>query len=82
MAAPAAAAPPLEDLLETFYQAGPELETIAPRIAASEIDAALLRRLGPAPADADADLRRLYRAMTARALERVLGDEAQIPQQD
>lgn len=76
MAAPAAeAAPPLADLLETFYAAGPDLATIGPSVAAPAIEAALLRRLGPAPAGADADLRAIYRAMTARALERVFGDE-------
>jgi uncharacterized Zn finger protein len=68
--------PALADLLASFYQAGPELESIQAHIAAPEIDSAVLKRLGPAPADADADLRALYRAMTARALERVLGEEA------
>jgi uncharacterized Zn finger protein len=75
MAAPAEAAPALADLLETFYAAGPELETIEPRIAPPAIEAALLRRLGPAPAGTDADLPRLYQAISARALERVLGEE-------
>jgi uncharacterized Zn finger protein len=76
-----ASAPPLErvpaltGLLAAFYQAGAELETIAARVVAPEIDAALLRRLGPAPAETDADLRALYSAMTARALERVLGED-------
>jgi hypothetical protein len=45
-------------------------------VAAPQIDAAVLKRLGPAPAELDADLRALYRAMTARALERVLGEES------
>jgi len=34
------------------------------------------RYYGPAPADTDADLRAIYRAITARALERVVGEEA------
>ena len=75
MAGPTEAVAPLDELLATFYQAGPELETIAPQIAAPALDAAILRRLGPAPADADADLRRVYQAMSARALERLLGGE-------
>lgn len=75
VAGPAEAVAPLDELLATFYQAGPELETIAPQIASPALDAAILRRLGPAPADADADLRRVYQAMSARALERVLGGE-------
>jgi uncharacterized Zn finger protein len=76
MAAPAEQAAPLADLLEAFYAAGPELAAIAPRIAAPAIDGALLRRLGPAPADTGAELGRIYHAMTARAIERVVGDEA------
>ena len=75
VAGPAEAVTPLADLLATFYQAGSELETIQPQIAAPGVDAAILRRLGPAPAGADADLRRVYQAMSARALERVLGGE-------
>jgi len=75
MAAPAEQVPPLEELLATFYQAGPELETIAPHIAPPVIEVALLRRLGPAPAGMDDALREAYRAMTARALERALGGE-------
>ena len=75
VAGPAEAVAPLDELLATFYQSGPELETIAPQIAAPALDATILRRLGPAPADADADLRRVYQAMSARALERVLGGE-------
>jgi uncharacterized Zn finger protein len=74
-AAPVEIVPALADLLATFYQPGPELETIAVRVAAPEIDAALLKRLGLAPAETDADLHGLYRAMTARVLERVLGEE-------
>src|SRR5262249_19231730 len=79
--APAAApasierAPALSDLLDTFYQAGAELDAIAPRIAAPEVPAALLKRLGPAPEATDDDLRALYQAMSARALERVYEQE-------
>ena len=68
--------PALADLLASFYQAGSGLESIEPHIAVPEIDSAVLKRLGPAPADTEADLRAIYRAMTARALERVLGEEA------
>jgi uncharacterized Zn finger protein len=68
--------PALADLLPVFYQAGPELEQIVAYVAAPQIDAAVLKRLGPAPAELDADLRALYRAMTARALERMLGEES------
>ncbi|HJZ49655.1 MAG TPA: SWIM zinc finger family protein [Roseiflexaceae bacterium] len=67
--------PALADLLGSFYQAGPELDAIEAHIAAPEIDSALLKRYGPAPADTDADLRVIYRALTARALERVLGED-------
>jgi uncharacterized Zn finger protein len=74
IATPAEAAPALSDQLASFYQAGPEFETIAPQIAQPRIEAALLKRLGPAPAETDAELRRLYQAMTARAIERALGE--------
>jgi len=67
--------PPLADLLSSFYQAGPELDTIQAHLAAPEIEAAVLKRLGPAPAETDADLRSIYRAISARALERVLGED-------
>jgi uncharacterized Zn finger protein len=73
--APVEAAPALADQLATFYQAGPELDTIQAHIAAPEIEAAPLKRYGPAPADTDADLRAIYRAITARVLEQVLGKE-------
>ena len=75
--APVEVAPPLENLLATFYQAGPEIDSIAPQIAAPAVAAASLKRFGAAPAEADDDLRRIYAAATAYALERVLGDEQQ-----
>jgi len=71
---PVEAAPALAELLATFYQAGPELDAIQAQIAAPEIDSLLLKRYGPAPANTDGDLRAIYRAITARALERVLGE--------
>jgi uncharacterized Zn finger protein len=74
--APAGApAPPLADLLPSFYQAGTELDTLQAHLATPEIDFAVLKRLGPAPAETDADLRAIYRAISARALKRVLGEE-------
>jgi uncharacterized Zn finger protein len=74
-AAPAAEPiPALADLLATFYQAGPELDTIAVRVAPPEVATALLKRLGPAPAATDDSLRALYEAMTAQAMERVFSE--------
>jgi hypothetical protein len=67
--------PALVELLATFYQAGPELDTIQAQIAAPEVELLLLKRYGPAPAGTDGDLRAIYRAITAQALERVLGEE-------
>jgi uncharacterized Zn finger protein len=69
------AAPALADLLDTFYQAGGELDTITVQIAAPEVEAALLKQLGPPPGDADTALRAVYRAMSQRAVERVLSGE-------
>jgi uncharacterized Zn finger protein len=74
-APPAEPEPALADQLAAFYQAGAELQTISAQVAAPEIDAAPLKRLGPAPAETDADLRGLYHAITERALERVFGEE-------
>ena len=71
--APAEPVPALGDLLATFYQAGPELDAIAVRIAAPEVDAPILKRFGAAPAETDAELSALYRAITAYGLERVYG---------
>ncbi len=71
---PGEPAPALVDQLASFYQARADLDAIVAHVAAPEIDFALLRRLGPPPAGAEAELRALYRAMTARALERVLGE--------
>ena len=75
LAAPVEAVPGLADLLGTFYEAGPELETVVPQIAAPEVQAGLLRRLGAAPAGADADLRAVYQAMTVHVLNKVFGEE-------
>jgi uncharacterized Zn finger protein len=72
---PAAA---LAGLLATFYQAGPELETIVARVAPSEVAAALLKRLGPAPAGTDAELRAAYEAMTTWAMERVFSERRDV----
>ncbi len=66
--------PALADLLATFYEAGLELDSIPIHIAAPEVEAALLRRLGPAPAGADPDVHACYRAMTVSALDKVFGE--------
>lgn len=74
-AAPVEAVPGLADLLGTFYEAGAELDTMSVRIAAPEMEASILRRLGAAPAGSDADLRAVYKAMTAHVLNRAFGEE-------
>ncbi len=74
-AAPVEPVPGLADLLGTFYQAGPELETVSVQVAAPEVETGILRRLGAAPADTDADLRAVYRAMTPYVLDKVFGEE-------
>jgi uncharacterized Zn finger protein len=65
--------PALADLLDHFYQAGDDLEQVRVQIAAPPVEAAVLTRFGTAPADTDADLRRLYRAISERTLERLFG---------
>ncbi len=67
-------APALADLLTGFYKAGEDLAIIGAHVAEPPVEAALLRRLGPAPAGADAALRELYRAISRRAIERALGE--------
>jgi uncharacterized Zn finger protein len=74
-ASPVEPVAPLSELLPSFYQAGAGLDTIQAQLAAPEVEAALLRRMGSAPAEIDADLRSIYRAISAQALERVLGEE-------
>ncbi len=64
----------LVDLMESYYEGGPGLETISVRIAPPEVDAALLKRLGTAPANTEADLRALYSAMSRWAQDKVFGD--------
>ena len=75
--APAEPVPALADLMATYYQAGDELhaQRAAIQVAAPKVEAAILRRMGMAPAGIDGDLHLLYRAMTAHALEKVLGEE-------
>jgi len=63
--------PTLADLIGSFYQAGPELQNIALQIAAPEREAGVLQQLGTAPAGTDADLRAVYRSMTAYVLRKV-----------
>lgn len=67
-------APALAEQIAGFYLTGDELDAIAAQIAAPQIEAALLRRLGPAPGGIDAELGALYRAIAQRAIVRALGD--------
>jgi uncharacterized Zn finger protein len=64
----------LADLLDSYYEAGPELETISAHIAPPEVEVALLKRLGTPPANTEVALRTLYDAMSRRALGKVFGD--------
>lgn len=68
-------APPLADLLDTFYQAGPDLPSLTVQIAGPEVEAGLLRQMGAAPAEIDPELRKLYATMTAQVLHRVFGTD-------
>jgi uncharacterized Zn finger protein len=71
---PSEPVPALSDLLERYYQAGDDLEQVQVQLAAPPVEAAVLTRFGTAPADTDTDLRRLYRAITERTLERLFGE--------
>jgi len=70
----AESAPPLADLLATFYQAGDDLRHITPHIAAPEIESPLLKRLGTSPTNTHTDLQLIYEAMTKLALSKVFGE--------
>jgi uncharacterized Zn finger protein len=65
-----AQAPALAEQLDAFFSAGPELAQIVIEIAPPQRDAAALRALGAVPAGVDAELRQLYKRMTAHVLRR------------
>ena len=44
-----ATSPPIEDVVDRFWEAGPELETVEVRVAAPEHPLELLEKLGPSP---------------------------------
>ncbi len=64
----------LADLLDTYYEAGPEMAIISAHITAPEVEAALLKRLGTPPANTEADLRLLYVAMSRQVQDKIFGD--------
>lgn len=68
-------APALADLLASFDEPGPELAQISLRIAAPEIEAAILRRLGDPPGGITEELRAAYSMLTRAALERLFAGE-------
>ncbi len=74
-AVPGEPVPALTELLDSYYQAGDNLDQITVQIAAPPVEAAVLTRFGTAPADTDTDLRRIYSAVTERTLERLFGEE-------
>ncbi|RRR77074.1 MAG: hypothetical protein EI684_02010 [Candidatus Viridilinea halotolerans] len=67
-APPLELAPPLNELLETFDQPGPDWAQIQPTIAPPALEAAILRRLGTSPGAIDDELRWAYGAVTRGAL--------------
>jgi uncharacterized Zn finger protein len=74
---------PLEECLETFWQAGEALDTFAVHIVAPEVDKAILKRLGDAPfmvkdQNLTALLSKAYDAVTTAALKKASEDESDI----
>lgn len=74
-----ASVPPLSDCLDHFWQAGPDLATLAPNPAPPEVDCALLKRLGQAPFRIGRQnfaelLEKIYGDLSWAALEKALGD--------
>jgi len=68
-------APALTDQLATFWQMG-DLPASPPHIAAPALQAAVLRRLGAAPAGIEGALDAIYSMMTPFALRKVFEDNA------
>ncbi|MBK6433342.1 SWIM zinc finger family protein [Candidatus Amarolinea dominans] len=71
---------PLEELIPTFWQEGAPLEHFTVSIAAPEVGAVLLKRLGAPPLGQDATevsatLTRTYAIVTSQALDLAFGDE-------
>jgi uncharacterized Zn finger protein len=75
LAVPVAPVPALNDLLDRYYVAGEALDQVQVQIAAPQVEAAVLKRFGPAPLDTGKQLRKVYRAISERTLERVYGEE-------
>jgi uncharacterized Zn finger protein len=73
----ATAAPALVDLLATYYSTAEDLKFIIPRVADPDLEAPLIRRLGPPPGVADSELRSLYTTMTNYVLDKVLGEASE-----
>lgn len=72
-ATPETRTPGLREQLADFWEAGDAPEPDV-RIAAPDVPAAILRRLGQPPAGTQNALRDIYAAMTANVIDRVLGD--------
>jgi len=68
-------APALNDLLDRYYQAGAELDQIRINVAAPTIEASVLKRLGPAPADSDSALRRIYHETSRHIMTRLFQEQ-------
>ena len=74
---------PLEECVETFWQAGEALDSFAVHLAAPEVSSAVLKRLGDAPFtvrghDLTVLLSRAYDVVTEAALEKASGDECDV----
>ena len=72
---------PLEECLETFWQAGDALDSFTVHLAAPEVDKAILKRLGDAPFTIRGHnltvlLSKAYDAVTGIALKKASGDES------
>lgn len=72
---PVEAAPALKTQIQTYWQMSSR-ETLYIPVAAPDIQAAVLRRLGESPAATQQALKALYAAMTRYAMAKALGDEA------
>ncbi|MHB8628792.1 MAG: SWIM zinc finger family protein [Aggregatilineales bacterium] len=68
-----APAPALSETIDTFWQLG-DLSALAIHVAAPDMEAVILRRLGAAPGNTDEALRQVYRALTDIVLQKIAGE--------
>lgn len=73
-AAPQEIVPALVDLIASYDEPGPGFSQIQPQITAPQVEAAILRRYGTAPASTQVALVSLYKTLSQAMLQRLYAD--------